>query len=753
MRITNQWKYAQTMYDYQRGMQGVQKHHMQLSSGLKIQKSYEAAGTYSDAMRLDYEITTLEQVTEATSKSQNFSKNSDKSLQEFSKQLENFKVKLVQAASGVHDTTSLGAIANDLEGIKNHLMNIANTSINGQFLFSGSAVDTKPISQNGSYNGNEENMTTISGSKIDIPFNLNGFDLFLGKDNDYHKTITTNVRLTDQTKKDAKENPKYLNEESTLKNLIGLNYVKDKNGLDQDHDFVDKNIKFPNTFFYLQGTKTDGTTFTSKFSLTAESTMRGFMDKIGQEFGNTATSKVVDVNINNDGQIVVKDLTKGSQNLNMSLVGATQIVDNKAGLPGKVADDPANVEDLATLEKKFDNKLIHITDFTKNIYKDQSGKTVDSFDFDKVRLEKKDNTLTTNVSQINRFTGEFAKDSTRLSEVAGAESLYPHIRNKPDGYDIDNEEINLKINSRNGVEYDIKVNLGTKNPSKPVSFSIKGKNPDGSNPFEPDKDRNLVVYNSDEFGQYPTQTDDFTYRQLMDIIGMVASDNIPEQKNLEKDIKIATKDGLEKRKENYEEYKRSIDKSKGAIDVNLDHRGRIVVTDKTQSVTNIDVAIYNDKESGKFFGDSTGNAQDTKQGKGSIFSFMQNNAQAIDEPSIDIFKDLEKMIYAVRNGFQRSDSKNADPRNNGVQGAIERIDHIMDHINKEKVKIGSYTNLLKETNERASLMKVNVASVKSEVIDADYAESYLSLTQKMMSYQAMLQATSKINQLSLLNYM
>ncbi|AQW81118.1 flagellar hook-associated protein [Campylobacter pinnipediorum subsp. pinnipediorum] len=748
MRITNQWKYAQTMYDYQRGMQGVQKHHMQLSSGLKIQKSYEAAGTYSDAMRLDYEITTLEQVTEATSKSQNFSKNSDKSLQEFSKQLENFKVKLVQAASDIHNTTSLGAIANDLEGIKNHLMNIANTSINGQFLFSGSAVDTKPISQNGSYNGNEENMTTISGSKIDIPFNLNGFDLFLGKDNDYHKTITTNVRLADQTKPDANENPKYLNEESTIKNLIGLNYVKNKDTLNEDHDFVDKNIKFPDTYFYLQGTKTDGTTFTSKFSLTADATMRGFMDKIGQEFGNTATSKVVDVNINNDGQIVVKDLTKGSQNLNMSLVGATQIVDKKDGLPGNAANDPADVKDFVELEKNFKNNSIHITNFTKNIYKDENGKTVDSFDFDKVRLEKKDNTLTTNVSQVNRFTGEFAKDSTRLSEVAGAESLYPHIRNKPDGYNIDGEKINLKINSRNGVKYDITVNLGKKNPSGPVSFSIQDTNPDIGK-----KGTTITVYNSDEFGQYPTQTDDFTYRQLMDIIGMVASDNIPEQKNLEKDIKIATEDGLEKRKENYDEYKRSIDKSKGAIDVNLDHRGKIVVTDKTQSVTNIDVAIYNDKESGKFFGDSTGSTKDKAQGKGSIFSFMQNNAQAIDEPSIDVFKDLEKMIYAVRNGIRRSDSKNEDPRNNGIQGAIERIDHIMDHINKEKVKIGSYTNLLKETNERASLMKVNVASVKSEVIDADYAESYLSLTQKMMGYQAMLQATSKINQLSLLNYM
>ncbi|MBE9857022.1 hypothetical protein G6W43_07170, partial [Campylobacter concisus] len=42
------------------------------------------------------------------------------------------KTKVVQAASDVHSTTSLEALANDLQGIKNHLVNIANTSINGQ---------------------------------------------------------------------------------------------------------------------------------------------------------------------------------------------------------------------------------------------------------------------------------------------------------------------------------------------------------------------------------------------------------------------------------------------------------------------------------------------------------------------------------------------------------------------------------------------------------------------------------------------
>ena len=111
------------------------------------------------------------------------------------------------------------------------------------------------------------------------------------------------------------------------------------------------------------------------------------------------------------------------------------------------------------------------------------------------------------------------------------------------------------------------------------------------------------------------------------------------------------------------------------------------------------------------------------------------------------------MIYAVRNGYYRADSENHDPRNTGMQGALKRLDHLIDHANKELTKIGSQTKLLTSTKERAEIMKVNVLSVKSDVIDSDYAESYLKFTKLTLSYQATLQASAKINQLSLLNYL
>ncbi|MFW5619521.1 MAG: flagellin, partial [Campylobacter hyointestinalis] len=74
-------------------------------------------------------------------------------------------------------------------------------------------------------------------------------------------------------------------------------------------------------------------------------------------------------------------------------------------------------------------------------------------------------------------------------------------------------------------------------------------------------------------------------------------------------------------------------------------------------------------------------------------------------------------------------------------------------INKQHTQIGSYTNLLTSTNDRVSTLKVNVSTVKSEIMDADYGETYIMFQQRLIGYQAMLQATSKINQVSLLNYM
>ena len=744
MRMTNQLMKFMNNYDYQTNMKALYKLNTQISSGLKIQNSFEDSSVYNDGMRLDYEVATLEQVQTATSKAQHFSKNTDKALGEFKQQLETFKTKLVQGANEIHSQTSREAIANDLQGIKNHLVNIANTSINGQFLFSGSAINTKPINgDTNEYFGNAQTMKAVGGAQVNLTYNQNGQELFLGKDGDYNKKVTSNTMLKAQNLDDRNKTV-YIDSEHKMRDLIGFKYVKDEKTL-TNQDFTGTGVReFQKTTFFLQGKKPNGTSFTSKFKMTSDASINDLLEKIGTEYGNTPTNKVVEVTINNQGQINVKDLSKGNQVIDFHMIAATKKVADADALAGGIAgassafDAINSLKSLETLVNATptSHKDYEITEFVKSKYEDLGGAATNAYDYDKINFKQEGRNLVGTVSQVERGSGKFADDNTTLSQVVGAKELYQGERDK---YNIDGQRIRMEIKSKSGGKYTAGVNLD--DTTVPSTAKVKITRPDNStyttsvwDSFYNDTTNPPTTEGID------TQSKNMTFRQLNDIIGMVASDNVPAGAggNTQAD---------------YVAYKQAISKSQGSVEANMDHRGRIKVTDKQNAVTPIKVGIYDEVNADKFAGDSTGATPATSQGKGSLWSFSANNGIEIDSPSVDIFEDLDRMIEAVRSGQYRADSEGEYPRNSGIQGAIERLDHIADHVNKIHTKVGNQTNTLIQTNTHASVMEVNVKTVKADITNADYGETYMNLMQKMMSYQAMLQSVAKINQLSLLNYM
>ena len=749
MRMTNQLMKFTNNYDYQTNMKALHKLNTQISSGLKIQNSFEDSSVYNDGMRLDYEVATLEQVQTATSKAQHFSKNTDKALGEFKQQLENFKTKLVQGANEIHSQTSREAIANDLQGIKNHLVNIANTSINGQFLFAGSAINTKPINgDTNEYFGNAQAMKAVGGAQVNLTYNQNGQELFLGKDGDYNKKITSNTMLKAQNLDDRNKTV-YIDSEHKMRDLIGFKYVKDEKTL-TNQDFTGTGAReFQKTTFFLQGKKPNGTSFTSKFKMTSDASINDLLEKIGTEYGNTPTNKVVEVTINNQGQINVKDLSKGNQVIDFHMIAATKKLNKAEDLTAAnisaASGEFDSVDSLTSGANSLEAMVranpndYEITEFVKSKYEDLGGAVTNAYDYDKINFKQEGRNLVGTVSQVERGSGKFADDNTTLSQVVGAKNLYDGERDK---YNINDQTLKMQIKSRSGGNYKVDVKFGAGSPpTASGDATVKITRPDGTtyttkvwDSFYNDTTNPPTTEGRD------TQSKNMTFRQLNDIIGMVASDSVP-----------AGAGGSAQT--DYEAYKQAIANSQGSVEANMDHRGRIKVTDKQNAVTPIKVGIYDEVNADKFAGDSTGATPATSQGKGSLWSFSANNGVEIDSPSVDIFADLDRMIEAVRSGQYRADSQSEHPRNSGIQGAIERLDHIADHVNKIHTKVGNQTNTLTQTNTHASVMEVNVKTVKADITNADYGETYMNLMQKMMSYQAMLQSVAKINQLSLLNYM
>ncbi len=325
MRVTFGSKYNQ-MNNYQNVLQNkINDANTQIASGLKIRYGYQNSDINNQNLKFQYEENTLDQGIDVAQNAYTSTLNTDKALQEFSKTMEAFKTKLIQSANDVHSETSRAAIANDLERLREHMMNVANTSIGGEFLFGGSKVDRPPIDSNGKYHGNGEDLNALISSDNLVPYNISGQDLFLGADKDKHKIVTTNIKLFNQNKlhpdvMDALEHSSlpeevFIKPGDTLRELIG----------DNDKDPTND----PKEFFYLQGVRPDGSSFKEKFALDkayqnkeSATKVSDLLDKIGHAYGNTSQNKVVDVSLNNWGQIEIKNLTPGSENLDFHLISS-----------------------------------------------------------------------------------------------------------------------------------------------------------------------------------------------------------------------------------------------------------------------------------------------------------------------------------------------------------------------------------------------------------------------------------------------
>ncbi|WP_270962434.1 flagellar hook-associated protein FlgL [Campylobacter upsaliensis] len=750
MRVTNKLNFTNSIQNTMSGASALNKLSMQLSSGMKIQDSYEDASIYIDNTRLEYELKTLEQIKEATSSAKEMTSNSMKALQDMVKLLENFKVKVTQAASDSNSQTSREAIAKELEKIKEQIVQLANTSINGQYLFAGAQLNHKPFDSKGNYFGDKNNVNVVTGAGTESPYNIPGFDLFFKADGDYQKQITTNESFTDNRHDLSKDPSKkqYLKGDNLWQDLIGLGYVKDKKlEIDKDFDQKDTRLDFPPTTLYVQGVKPDGQSFKSAVLVNPTDKMEDVLEKIGNLYGNTATEKVVDVTINDSGQIQIRDLKEGNNKLDFHAVAYTPQFDNKTEMQEietamKAANPPLSKDDLTNLVmeaaignparpitdlqspvqitingQQFDIDL-HQTDFINSKMTDTQGNATNGADYDNTFFEKHGNSVIGNVSQVIQGTNAYATDDTKLSEVMSGNAM--------------DSTLNLTVNSKGGNTYNVTVNLQNStvsfpdpaNPGQTITFPITHTNPTTGN--------NGVV----------TPPNEITYRQINDIIGMFASDQVPTQTITPNNGQITNAQ--------YDTLQKLMSDSKSTVNVTMDYRGRISVTDKLSTGTNIGVSL-SDSQSGHFPQPPYNHT--ANQVAGPDFSFNANNSLVIDEPNVDVIKDLDLMIEAVLSGNMRANADGDNPRNTGMQGALERLDHLSDHINKLNTTMGAYHNNIDNVNTRVTFLGVNVQTLKTKVNDADYGETLMNLMQTQLAYQASMKATTTISQLSLLNYM
>ncbi len=669
MRVTNQLIYSNFKRDYERSSNLMYDLNNQISSGHKIQNSFDDSSVYIDSSRLEYEKTSLSQVKDSSKSAQTFANNSDTALNEFNDKLIDFKTKLIQAANETHDETSLNAIADDLEAIKENLKDIANTSINGKFLFSGTAFGTKPIDDNGNYQGNGNDIKATTGTDVSLTYNIDGESLFLGSDADYNKILSSNVRMY------SDDNQTFLKSTDSIKDIV-------ENNGDDAGDIGSQT----NAYFYLQAKNSDGSSIKKKIQMSVDDSVENLLNNIKESF---SPQENVDVALNDLGQIVITDKNNGSKSIDFSLIGA---VDKDGGGDANVTD----IDDLAA------GSNVNILSFTKSNYTQTSDAASEALSFDRNYFKVDGDKLTSNISQVDKTTNAYATNSTKLVNASGLETL-------------NGTSLTMKLTNVYGVTKDVTLNFNaaSSDGTSGSTFTIDGNTYNIYNAKIDPNDDSVYVADGDEM----------TYKQLNDVISMVVSDQLPATTNSKSD------------------YDTAISNANNVVETSLDYKGRMQIVDKLNATTKVEFSMYD--SSSDDFGSTTGNS----------LSFMSNDFVTIDEPSVDIFKDLDDMITAVRNGTFNMDANSQDPRNLGIENSIRRVEHLRDHVSKLHTKIGSLSNALDGAYKRSDMLELQVTTLQSDVADADVGEALAKYNQVSVSFQALLSTISKVNQISLLNYL
>lgn len=88
----------------------------------------------------------------------------------------------VEGANSDMNQTDLNSIAQEVSGIKDEMLSLANTSYAGQYIFAGTASTTAPYSVDASgtvtYSGNDQQNTVAIGTGLSVASNLPGSSIF-----------------------------------------------------------------------------------------------------------------------------------------------------------------------------------------------------------------------------------------------------------------------------------------------------------------------------------------------------------------------------------------------------------------------------------------------------------------------------------------------------------------------------------------------------------------------------------------------
>ncbi|MFD1953948.1 flagellar hook-associated protein FlgL [Paenibacillus thailandensis] len=184
MRVTNGMMQTQLMSNLNKNLNRLSELSNQSSSGLKLTKPSDDPSGIAYALRYRTELAYNDQHQTNTDSALSWMEMTDSVLGEAGDIVKRIKELAVQGSNGTNDENGLNAIKEELEQLKNQLIDIGNSKINGKYIFNGEDFTSMPYDSSAA--GFDASGVTTDGKAVEytistgvtMQVNISGNDVF-----------------------------------------------------------------------------------------------------------------------------------------------------------------------------------------------------------------------------------------------------------------------------------------------------------------------------------------------------------------------------------------------------------------------------------------------------------------------------------------------------------------------------------------------------------------------------------------------
>ena len=145
MRVTQGMMVRGFLKNLSQDVSMIDRYSTQLGTGKKVSRPSDDPSTTSLQMRLHSELRRIEQYRENVGSGITWLENTDAALEEAGAVLHRLRDLAMQGANGTLAQESLDALADEVNGLVNHLVQVGNTKVGGKYIFAGTRTMVPPL--------------------------------------------------------------------------------------------------------------------------------------------------------------------------------------------------------------------------------------------------------------------------------------------------------------------------------------------------------------------------------------------------------------------------------------------------------------------------------------------------------------------------------------------------------------------------------------------------------------------------------